>query len=59
MTAVELHDTKLAAEKLFQRKRIIGFGIHGQVVYLIFDMKCLKPHAFGFVGAVAHPQKAA
>ena len=41
--------------KLAKQAGIIGFRVHGNVVQLIFDMKGLQPHAFGFVGAVSHP----
>ncbi len=51
MTAVELHDTKLAAEKLFQRKRIIGFGIPAVIavyltyIFFAFDLPGLAERA--------------
>lgn len=37
MTAIDLHATKAEAEKLFQRKRLIGFGIPAVVaLYLVY-----------------------
>ena len=45
--------------KLAKQAGIIGFRVHGNVGHLIFDMKGFQPHAFGFVGAVSHPQKTA
>lgn len=37
MTVVELHGTKLQAEKLFKRKRLIGFGIPAVIaLYLVY-----------------------
>ncbi|KQI73653.1 phosphonate ABC transporter permease [Loktanella sp. 5RATIMAR09] len=51
MTTIELHDTKLAAEKLFQRKRIIGFGIPAVIavyltyIFFAFDLPGLAERA--------------
>ena len=37
MTAIDLSETKLVAEKLFQRKRTISFGIPAAIaVYLVY-----------------------
>ena len=38
---------------------IVSFGVHGNVVKMIFDMKRFKPHALGFIGTVFHPYKTA
>ncbi len=51
MTAVDLIDTKVEAEKLFQRKRMIGFGIPAVIavylayIFFAFDLPGLAQRA--------------
>lgn len=51
MTAIDLHDARAEAEKLFQRKRLIGFGIPAVValyfvyIFFAFDLPGLAQRA--------------
>ena len=43
--------------KVTEKARIICFGVNGCKLYFVFQMRGFQSHAFGFIGAVAHPQK--
>ena len=57
--AISDHVYAALSFKFSKQVRIIGFRVHGKIIHLFFDMKRFQPHAFGFVGAVSHSQKAA